>query len=78
MILNFLISFVFLFLFIELFMKQEGFDPEPPYLGIECNSTMDINMLLPEYDFKTGLFKDTEYLYNTKQNIKKNALTPCK
>jgi hypothetical protein len=59
-------------------MKREGFDPEPPYLGIACNSTMDINMLLPEYDSNTGLYKDTPYLFNTKQNIKKNALTPCK
>ena len=78
MILNFLIAFVFLFLFIELIMKPEGFDPEPPYLGIDCDSTMDINMLIPEYNRGTGLYNDTQYLHNNFKNIKLNAMTPCK
>lgn len=91
MILNFLIAFVFLFLFVEIIWKKEGFiqtnettastppipyDPEP---SVDCEIDHNINIKLPIWDVTTKSYIDTnQYLFNNYQNILKYANTPCK
>ena len=79
MLLKIILLVIFLQLGLERFregMTNQYLDIEPPFLGVDCYS--DVNILFPTFDKDKKTFSDKKrYLRNNRENIVTFATSPC-